>query len=808
MERIAIMGMGKERLQQLLAETEALTEARGGVVEAWREHLQNTLREFSYTLTNQTFSVRHHGTTFVADGNITLDLTNIPLNSRGDFAMPVRYDDIVSVQRRKKTPLTPLQKNMLSGELALILEIEVYLFLIKKGFVLRRGDVYRGWEADKMSLCVNLQLELSSNTYPPVREESLRESSPPALVEAKGGVVSAWKDYLHRQFQKFSLESRFYPINNIEGRGTLTYTGKIDVQDTTLTIYLKWRGDIYNAHKNTQILEKNIKMSYLRMVVSLSHGNFDLTTARKFEEWFQRIQGNVSSTGPEVVFSLSDDGEGIEISFTMNLSAVVEKNQYPPSVSQQESFSHLLSEARGGIEEAWRGFIVESLRKFSYPIADVYLKLSQRFTATGAIIMNLEKIEVRHGNLFYIPLEFVGKIGAEQKTNPADDQKICIIGAEMRMIEEKAYRLLIDSGVNKLRVGLLRGEVYYDYTNFHYFLVVDLHVSLGSQIYPPAQQEALSLPLQEARGGVAEAWVAFAKESFRGFSYDITLHVPKHRGKVNASNSPEMTATGTFTPLLDKIYLTDRKEIIIHLQFTGSIDPPQTQGNPYPLILDRMFRQGGEITKFWKALDALPLYTATSQPAHGGITALPYIGDVLFVELDIRTEIAYNKYPPTVNEDLNITDSPLTEAKGGVAEAWAQRLGQIFHNFTAPVTLPTAGIGYYGEGTLTTVDDARFVLSPLRKTPQITIAFRWDGILKFNDTPFPSSSNRGKKVVKEYLRQVANIHPPIKEVMDALYTVKGWSTVNFHYYLVGDDALSIGITVNIEDAVEKNIYPS
>jgi hypothetical protein len=560
---------------------------------------------------------------------------------------------------------------------------------------------------EKIAMVANIEHIVKGNIYPP----SVNESSALPLDEARGGVTEAWREVIAKELQPLVIPFNF-PVRNYEPLiGEVTF----DVENITLTK----KGDL--SVPITAVLTRHTTWPEWRRDVS-----------------YRVVEGDFPAFGEEVVgIPLVKQNPFLDISviytdkyhkkaaLVFEVHEEITRNEYP--LSESTTMPSLpLDEARGGVEEAWRLEILTALKDFSYDVSPQWvgshhIQGTVRVLTNNVITRTFKDYDDTIGYTCNIPLILEGEYfnGLSSPVKREVYKKI------YRSVEEAVDDILdpiLRTLFNlKKAEGILRPArptvVSSAFGSVEGKSVMEISINIGPAvrqgIYPTGVQESsatpLSLLLNEAKGGVIEAWRQHFYQETVGKKAKIKITGQELRHYLFLS---EVSGTLTVKDVTTHSIPENFELINFSVDFEG-YEVDRDTGERRPLgtqkfieyCHDQSYLFGTKIEKALKNLPAIMKFTVRNS----GIFLTSFIeGDATGIQIGIFSDKASRLPYPDLSESVEEVCRealPLEEARGGVEAAWVQYVEQLLREWKYPIikTIPgdTYGEKYFIKGEVT-----------------------------------------------------------------------------------------------------------
>jgi hypothetical protein len=474
----------------------ALTEARGGVKEAWEAYIREICESFSYKasvtiLTERgkeitvPFEVKFLDT-LIAGGRVLVGLGSIT-------AFPPTLTREERDEVTQKVRLFMRNDSDFYKRIMLSVHTPVTFY---GGHVRGYGTARNGDECEA-TITFSLADSFAKNIYPPAE---IQEST--SLLEARGGIVEAWEQYLHKALDNFHIACKFPEINLLVGNGTLSYMPEEGVQivDSLATITLRWKGIVWDKSANEKA-EYIRSLGYLQKIAGrpILHNVLAM-----FKDFMKDVSQDAETLSPAISIHAGSKSDTVIVIVSLSLSSILEQNIYPPDtvkkigeeIALEDATQYLLQEAKGGVKEAWK----DVLYKRFYTHSFLYTKdLQNRINQASGVFLFREIIE--EGEKLYIVFQSTPKILG---TTAFRTRVLHELG---RWLERDSYfypRIMNLS--QDLRPALTFNRKEYALEGETVILMVEVSLSfaISMNTYPPKMSEDLVIeetPLLEARGG-------------------------------------------------------------------------------------------------------------------------------------------------------------------------------------------------------------------------------------------------------------------------------------------------------------------
>jgi hypothetical protein len=408
-----------------------------------------------------------------------------------------------------------------------------------------------------------------------------------------------------------------------------------------------------------------------------------------------------------------------------------------------ESVGISLPEAKGGVFQAWVDFILRDTKVRSWgktfkdiPIYNYYK--DKYYNMSGKVrVKDIQYDEEMHDILceweFY---DFVvTETGASRTpvdiTN--DEESWLTVFKDYLWHSGKYSKMFLKyflklSTIKTVYTALENADIDYfrgDYKQRDtYGMLLRLRSLIHDNIYPPAVNEDATLPLQEARGGVEEAWISAFREELRDVKYPVKKEILMTKKNV-------IRAEGNLVLKVESIVIKNNI-IRIPIGFVGKIDP--SNKNLLYYILSEVRKD----IDFRSFLQDRSLLQQTRMKDVWVSWNLEKDGYILHVDLDY--ELKNNIFPKLEQHEDAIL--PLQEARGGEEAYFTQGILQELKSFSIPVKksfkpYPYSQIFFEVEGEIRAdVSRERILPSIFNRVENITyyIPLVFQGTIEGNST--------------------------------------------------------------------------
>jgi hypothetical protein len=511
-----------------------LSEVKGGVEAAWIRAFEQELEDFTvpflqhgnvrkqkFTYSGEAAFVRAECVTSQKNQNlylvfsVTTEIFDIGNLNKEAMLQSALLDVMHKIGRElKDSPLVKELSNRASASLF-------------------RNSISYSVNVSTMSVYAILNFDgiIANNIYP----ESLSESL--VLDEAKGGVVTAWQQYLEGVFQKaeFPVEDSMDDgFNSYSFKGIMKFVAsRISADNKKIVLIFDWKNPpqvktdsystVYVATKMAakgsialeRFIDKNPQFSYGRVMFNEGRG----------DEW---------------VFALPENGKGgYDVAIEVRVNYWIEKNIYPPTVSESVApeESHPLHEAQGGVLEAWKTRLHQIYTKHA-DIAHLDLDLKQTFPFDIAVKFTGDvryegRCEVFResglaGVVVYLPVTFTStlKYDGDNGYRPLNYSDVDEIDEWSELLYKEFNQRFffrrhilpksIERELFKEEKITFDPEHYVNFSKDYQEIVFKVYYELSDQVrdntYPAILSEEYSPSLMEAKGGVMVAWEQYFEE--------------------------------------------------------------------------------------------------------------------------------------------------------------------------------------------------------------------------------------------------------------------------------------------------------
>jgi hypothetical protein len=682
-------------------ETSALTEARGGVVEAWRQYVLSKTRSIAITVQTKDADVLSQTEWTVFDGKFTFtgdsyveDKPTLKWNSTVLY-FPWRFQGDVKSGGKLRSPSREEIFNSLDFVNNFYHFVWDILYHKQKSFIDEMID--SGWVVDLYydETKGEYGLYLSSSTsrlgeikYPPGISEDIEMcGEEESLLEARGGVKEAW----YKKFCEEFPEGRAFPIHRekanfwkVDGEfyvasvtlsefGNLGYRIRGVAKVPVIEIRVRWRGKIINQTNNRpdQYLMEELLGE---LSPEVRQGILRSDTLKSMAKITGYSDGNLSG---------NVDWYTEEVVWTIPLYLVATQNLMPESTEGATTEDSSLLEARGGVEEAWKSFYRRKLSSFKIegPFSFSYEEHSARwssdpskkvYVADGDFTVLADDIEVR-GNFVEIPISFPGTF-TPAPTSPTMERSITqyFYGYHFLKISAELQKVLGNGSYrieNFERSKNIRGEE-----------VVIFFISIKDKVakneFPEIEE---GLRLEEARGGVEEAWKLYLQQQLKNHTYKVDDHISVP--DPFSTRSLRVAVKGTLKLDVEKAFYDDGYALIIPVIARLSFSDKRGDVLQYFKHLVHTMNHG-----FWKSIEGEQFFTLEKLDDFFGVDEHTIDGAAFSVGVFLGNKIRNNVYPKgELREDIQLEESLLSEARGGVEEAWRKYAETVWGSFSYPV---------------------------------------------------------------------------------------------------------------------------
>jgi hypothetical protein len=603
-----------------------------------------------------------------------------------------------------------------------------------------QGDVYRAEEVDgKLYFYIAILLKRDSLNYPPANENIGRvNEARGGVVEAWAQYLGKKYTGFSLKFNEVfgAGEDRFQVTGDINFKDvTVPYPNRIFVNFrlSVRNIYYgkyavnaypnsaRWKMaflTFYNTNSPLERLEKRLfkydvtsGIRYLTYTME-DDGNVVFTVEINMNEDIQKnrypegmkesqaiefliqegkkLDNLVRKIKQEYVDKGYDPEEAESIAWaTVNKMGMLKNKNFDDKYAvmhQKEAVEYLrllsVNEARGGVEEAWKAYFTREFTKYSYPveIRDNRDGLSiYSFTAEGRMVCDTSRITIesfQHEGYFIIPFIFVGKVDGKPFSSKTGDVEIgeSLVGMGVGMMakEMRNNYFLRRQGLS----AIVKPSYVPEYGYPAALLIINTSEKLDGNIYPPGMNESA---VQEARGGVKEAWREVLTRDMKKFSFPVSGEVRFAPGPGGLAG----TAEGNIICDMSTVAIEDDYEGIpafrAMLVFDGKVTPKNNSKMSHEGMLEVLFSQHySAIKESLRKLPAIKIlfkrdfeinavqssvnlfYKTATNYCRKVTTKLPQIADVCIY---VNTVIENNIYPEGVSEDVK---SPLNQLEESI----------------------------------------------------------------------------------------------------------------------------------------------
>jgi hypothetical protein len=392
----------------------------------------------------------------------------------------------------------------------------------------------------------------------------ITNNSQNTLTEARGGVEEAWIAYYKSLFKQHVQRLPIDYTMNIRSadtmvkfNGVLMFTGDVAVRagELEFSVALVGRYQTRSTRKyfgEDDFVDRPASTSILYYLI------------REYEEQGTGVLAKVSPT--LYVSNVEEISGQIIVKYRAKIYRELKHNTYPENVN--ESLRYLLSEARGGVLEAWVRYFRQKIQSTFRQHLDILIR-SGGGPAERAV-----------GDVYIKSIDVLGNSKAQITLALSDDFYIVSHIDGTKIPFKTSYYIFgnrmtsqflddrLQAHINqlplpkKLKVGE-KGK----YQNYGESKVVDMRYYITNNLYPTDVNEATH-PLEEAHGGVAEAWRQYVEQSLKkntgkyplratnnntGMWYDGELVVED----VQVDNT---TLKVSFIPNYYKVYIADKNK--------------------------------------------------------------------------------------------------------------------------------------------------------------------------------------------------------------------------------------------------------
>jgi hypothetical protein len=696
-----------------------LPEARGGVKEAWKLALIEMVKKEYYEVRKYTY-----GNTTL-DGKVRLDTSKGTVYERQGWqtivSFPLVFEGEVYQEgsTRKVNPKLYIKKlfndmyyresimKMFEHRLRFNFSAADDLPLDSSEVRFLPFDVHLNETATgEFVLEFNVTRPVYHNFYPNQQVSEGRE-----LLEAKGGIREAWLQYFRSDAAiknwKYTFKSfKFYSRNTA---GYLWASGTMRIKEICIcptdygTDFLEfiWEFEnmqVFDLQKTTPITQEQLEDLCFNLDQPQTGSKRVLESFCKIPS-IKKMIADLQREEYFLLFTHVEFGKEGQWMFAVNFSREMEANNVYPPTAQHEARE--LLEARGGVGEAWKIAIAEKMQQERYSIKreDGGVDVKGEIAIDGG---RGEILNTADGNvLVSFPFVFqgevrgnVGNFSDQSYINKSLEIMAKSIREYFRKIFIKGFPEIynIPQYTTERKLLPLYSEVFFDTQKRELVFQVNITRVVYHNFYPGQSysvEESTLAHLDEARGGVGEAWVQYLKQD---------TEIKKWRKKVTLYGKSAKAITFKiqdikYVPAI-KPYV---EQIIFSIEVESAVRVDPKTGHE-ALLSTR------EATNI-----ALSLYGSTEEErVRMSVTEIPVVRRLVQASeygrlicnsagtapipfkfaCVLNKMVAQNIYPPNMSEGFagEAFPAPLLEVRGGVAEAWRRVILSREKEYRMPVS--------------------------------------------------------------------------------------------------------------------------
>jgi hypothetical protein len=488
------------------------------------------------------------------------------------------------------------------------------------------------------------------------------------LTEAKGGVAEAWLNTVRKSLKNYSVTLNYNHREGFSWKGVV----KADLESTR--IYTTSQGsmfvffDVYfegDVKEKGRVKRDDVLKEYIANIdgVYIQKAINDLPLVDPLVEpgrekglnypaiVFSKKRDLVKSKNPDTVGTVS-----------IPITYVVKNNIYPSGVNESVDdtifLKSLLTEAKGGVAEAWKSYITTKASKMKYPVAFSTIRNGEKIFVKGEYAFSEVLLTVKEDYTdLSVKFSFDGTVSPEMAGKKLEEFDIYMAKYDAASLLGEQILIEVNRKLKntvKFPRAILQ-EAIHDGRDDAIYIRYTIDTLLEKNIYPPGVSEGagdtlfLKSLLTEARGGVAEAW----RKTIEREIEDMKIPFEERTAREEITGELYYSSVNVFQyGKKTKIHINfsfTKNEVLCYDLRTYVKQKKKVDAEIADVLYNTSLCRGDSIVKY-TLLKKLGFYGIDKSMSYVDIGGTDKTGHFVYLDIDITNFIEYNHYPAGMSE--------------------------------------------------------------------------------------------------------------------------------------------------------------